>query len=81
MAVSVAYARDMIINHSRYKDSNKWKKRVDAMPSWQVMAIYYRMLNKGEFDKKIEEPVKESYTQPTLFEFGLELDGSIYGND
>lgn len=73
-AITLEYATDMIVNHSRYKGSEKWKKRVDKMPSWQVMAVYYRMLHSGEFNKKIEEPVeKPSYTQPTLFDFGMEV--------
>ncbi len=78
--VSVAYARDMVANNSRYKDSEKWKKKVDSMPSWQIMAIYYRMLHSGEFDtekRPKEEPGSKEYVQLTLFDFGLEVENGL----
>ena len=76
MSVSIAYARDMVANHSRYKDSPAWRDKVMRMPPDQILAIYHNMLNKGEFNKKVK-PVEEltekpAYTQPTLFDFGLE---------
>lgn len=78
MSVSIAYCRDMVANKSRYKDSPTWRDKVYRMPPNQVLAIYNTMLNKGEFNtkaKKIEELTeKPTYTQPTLFDFGLELD-------
>lgn len=79
MSVSIAYAREMVANKSRYKDSPNWKDKVYRMPPDQVLAIYHTMLNKGEFDpkKKEKEPlhrVEPGYTQPTLFDFGLEVE-------
>lgn len=71
-AVTLEYATDMILNHSRYKGSAGWKRRVDMMPSWQIMAIYYRMLREGEFNKKVEESGPK-WVQPTLFDFGLKI--------
>ena len=74
MSVSIDYARDMVANKSRYKDSASWKDRVYRMRPEQVLAIYNTMLSRGEFNtKKKEEPIEEpKYTQPTLFDFGLE---------
>lgn len=79
MSVSIAYCRDMIANKSRYKDSANWKDRVARMPANQVLAIYNTMLHKGEFDKKTSksredmEVLRVGYSQPTLFDFGLEI--------
>lgn len=76
MAVSIAYARDMVANKSRYKDSPNWKDKVYRMPPDQVLAIYHTMLNKGEFDTKKRpkaEPGSKEYVQPTLFDYGLEV--------
>ena len=76
MSVSIAYARDMVAKHSRYSESPGWVDKVMHMPQNQILAIYNRMLNNGEFNKKVK-PVEElteklTYTQPTLFDYGLE---------
>ena len=74
MSVSIDYCRDMVANHSRYKDSPTWRDKVYRMPAGQILAIYHGMLHRGEFNKKeTVEPVV-LYTQPTLFDFGLEID-------
>lgn len=74
MSVSIAYCRDMVANKSRYSESPSWRERVMRMPPNQVLAIYNKMLNRGEFNKKeVKEPVT-SFAQPTLFDFGLTLD-------
>ena len=75
MSITIAYCREMLLKHSKYKDSNNWKEKVYRMPADQVLAIYNRMLHNGEFDqkKKEEKRVEPGYTQPTLFDFGLEV--------
>ena len=77
MSVSIAYARDMVATKSRYAESPNWKDKVYRMPPDQVLAIYHTMLNRGEFNTKVK-PVEEltekpTYTQPTLFDFGLDI--------
>lgn len=77
MSVSIAYARDMVANKSRYKDSPNWRDKVYRMPADQVLAIYHNMLNHGEFDKKKrpkEVPGSKEYEQLTLFDYGLEVE-------
>ena len=78
MSVSIDYARNMVANESRYKDSPAWRDKVYRMKPDQVLAVYHNMLNKGEFNKKakkVEELTeKPTFTQPTLFDFGLQLD-------
>ena len=78
MSISIDYARDMIANKSRYKDSVSWKDKVARMPANQVLAIYNTMLAKGEFDKKAKSDAPyifttEQYKQMTLFDIGLEI--------
>ena len=77
MSVSIAYAREMVAKHSRYKESPDWVDKVYHMPQNQVLAIYHKMLALGEFmpkKKKTPEILRPAYTQPTLFDFGLEVD-------
>lgn len=45
--------------------SNKWKNRVAMMPSAQVKAIYFRMLETNAFDKK----KKSDDGQMSVFDF------------
>ena len=73
MSVAVEYARYMISEKSRYKDSVSWRDRCKRMPPNQVLAVYQTMLNKGEFNKKVEkqETSEEQYVQMSLFDFGL----------
>ena len=79
MAVTVEYCRNMIAKESRYKDSVGWEDKVAKMPANQVLAIYNRMLHSGEFDKKTAktreqmEVKRVGYSQPTLFDFGLQI--------
>ena len=79
MSVAVEYARYMISEKSRYKDSTSWRDRCKRMPANQVLAVYNTMLHKGEFNKKVEtkeETSEEEYIQMSLFDFGLEIENS-----
>jgi len=72
----MTYAREMVAKHPKYKDSPNWRDKVYRMPPNQILAIYHRMLERGEFvAKKKPEPVeKPNYIQPTLFDYGLKVE-------
>ena len=56
---------------SKIKDlypSVNWKKRVDGMEDNQVMAIYYRALEHGDFDRS-KKRYKAQGKQIDIFEY------------
>lgn len=38
--------------------NNTWKRRVDAMPDYQVIAVYYSFEETGRFDKPVDKDGK-----------------------
>lgn len=49
-------------------DSVSWKRKVRDMGDGQVLAIYYKFLAEGKFDKKPEKK-KEEFRQMTIWDF------------
>ena len=41
----------------------KWRKKVEKMHDDQVIAVYHKFLNSGDFEKK-EKPVREKNNKP-----------------
>lgn len=45
--------------------SDGWKRKVSRMPEDQVMAVYFKLKERGCLDKKHHKPKRE-YTKPTV---------------
>ena len=55
-----------------------WQLRCKNMPTRQVAAIYFKMKEKGKFDKRrkgVKQRLKdaESYHQMTIWDYGYDL--------
>lgn len=50
--------------------NRKWEKKVEKMHDDQVIALYYKFLNNGSFEKK-EKPTREKNNKPQRGKTGM----------
>lgn len=67
--MDISWFRERVKDVPKYRNSDRWRIKVDQMPSNQVIAIYHKFLESGMYrtEKKAKEP-KVVYTQLSLFD-------------
>lgn len=72
--MDISWMRERVKDVPKYRNSDKWRLKVDKMCDNQVIAIYHNFLTRGMYrtEKKRKEP-KIVYTQLTLFDIYPEI--------